>query len=186
MPNWVDNTLIVSGNPDLVATFATDVRSNESPLDFNKILPYPDPYRALDDASPDTGYNAGGYDWCCDTWGTKCPADAVECDASDDHRLIYIFLSAWSAPTGIIKHLARNYPDLAFELVSDSAMGWRYISIAHDGQFKENTTDINVITNVKASTQSASFHFTHAHYTGYWIFTPVKLSGAFLIGGRER
>ncbi|HMF32474.1 MAG TPA: hypothetical protein VKK79_13715 [Candidatus Lokiarchaeia archaeon] len=142
MPNWVDNTLIVSGNPDLVAAFATDVRSGESCFDFNKILPYPDCYRELDDVSPDAGYNAGGYEWCLDSWGTKWPADLVECDDSNNHRLTYIFLTAWSPPTGIVKHLAQHYPDLSFDLVTtDSSMGWRYMLTARDGQFQEKTIE---------------------------------------------
>jgi hypothetical protein len=142
MPNWVDNDLIVSGDPDILANFAKDVCSTESCFDFEKILPYPDNYRELDELSPDSGYNSGGHDWCMDNWGTKLPADEVDCDDSNNYRLNYIFITAWSPPTPIIKYLAQQYPDLTFELkTTDPSMGWHYTLTAHNGQFEENTTE---------------------------------------------
>ncbi len=116
MPNWVDNTLIVSGDPKCSGQFVKFVSSEESCFDFNKILPYPDSYQELDNISPDAGYNAGGHDWFMDNWGTKLPADEVECNVIDQHHINYIFITGWSPPTGIIKHLALQYPDLSFNL----------------------------------------------------------------------
>jgi hypothetical protein len=66
----------------------------------------------------------------------------VERDDIDDGRLIYIFLTAWSPPSGIVKHLAQHYPELSFDLETiDSDMGWRYTLTARGGQFEEASAD---------------------------------------------
>jgi len=84
MPNWCSNDLYVYGPKKDRESFANFMESEESFFDFNQILPYPDVYAKADKAckeytdqhgySPDRpkdGYNHGGYEWSCSTWGTK-------------------------------------------------------------------------------------------------------------------
>ena len=117
MPNWCENELTISG-PDVqkvLNAIRSEAHDDEDArlLDFDKIIPYPEPYRALDqraheyqeklraidkndpdqqsklealaaeyDAEPGApwikdGFNSGGYEWCCDQWGTKWNATHV-------------------------------------------------------------------------------------------------------------
>ena len=66
------------------------------------------------------GYNCGGYEWCCDNWGTKwnfCdPCLVVEDLDEEDGYLFYEFATAWSPPVPVIKKMGEKFPQLIFEL----------------------------------------------------------------------
>jgi hypothetical protein len=54
------------------------------------------------EARPRDGYNSGGYEWCCTTWGYKWPASDIEVRESPD-TLSYQFQTLWRPPTFVIK-----------------------------------------------------------------------------------
>lgn len=110
-------------------------------FDFDAIIPYPDPYKTMDDemracgsffdASPaakakrelykhkwghtNDGFNSGGYEWCRANWGTKWGAYDVKLVEYGRMDLV-LFQTAWSPPTPVIKAAAAKFPAVRFEL----------------------------------------------------------------------
>ena len=132
MPNWCYNRLEIDGPKDRLEAFEELVRTENNEFDFNAIIPYPAPYKQMDEEYPsgrdpeyasklaaykekwntDTdGYNYGGYDWCWDNWGTKWNASDVFWE-DDPNRLSVIFHTAWSPPSNVIRTIIEKFPDL--------------------------------------------------------------------------
>ena len=69
---------------------------------------------------PSDGFNKGGYNWCCDNWGTKWGfCEAIVADYSvdkEDGEIFYEFDSAWSPPVPVIVKMAEMFPTLTFDL----------------------------------------------------------------------
>ena len=144
MPNWCNNELIISGNKKDVEEFCEKIRGDDTVLDFNKIIPYPEHFAKADaeadkardeglkkDSEIKDGYNSGGYEWCCDNWGTKWNA----CDVTfedrlniDDYNEIDIdFRTAWDPPLPIIKNIIELFPKLSFDFE------WNEYAMHHRG-----------------------------------------------------
>src|SRR5688572_17984410 len=137
MPNHCENDLYLRGDAADIAAVLAHMGADQEPVkfDFNALIPYPDPFKAMDDErelAPDyplpddperaaklaaikefttayqmkwgtssDGYNSGGYDWCCENWGTKWNAyDIVRRDY--DGRVCITFQTAWAPPRPII------------------------------------------------------------------------------------
>ena len=62
------------------------------------------------------GYNSGGYEWCCEHWGTKWPASQIVIEtAPDEPRSAVIhFDTAWCPPLPVIRALAERFPNHAY------------------------------------------------------------------------
>ena len=125
MPNWCNNTMHVSGDPDKVAKFVGDHTAvefdaegtpiGETVLDFNAVVPMPEHLKNTKAPSDDGSEN--WYDWSVANWGTKWGA----CDADHDYKkgstnVIYHFDSAWSPPVDWYEKAIEAYPDLDFDL----------------------------------------------------------------------
>lgn len=136
MPNWCNNVLVVEGTKKDRDNFVKDVKSENTTLDFEKIIPYQDfldkkksewnklskdeKKKWIDKDFTDDGFqmwafNNGGYNWCVDNWGTKWNADVGDA-REDNDKLIYVFVTAWSSPEPIVKTLIEKYPNLSFYL----------------------------------------------------------------------
>lgn len=127
MPNHCVNELIVSGSTDEKARFLKMVGEN---LDFDRIIPYPEEFKKLDEAAeafdkqegipyangrPKDGFNSGGYEWCVANWGTKWGSYNVE--FSDGfYGTRFRFQTAWSPPIPVFRKLCEMFPLLGFEL----------------------------------------------------------------------
>jgi len=61
------------------------------------------------------GFNQGGYEWCCDNWGTKWPSRESELEEKPG-CLIYSFETAWNPPTPVIVTASLAFPELDFIL----------------------------------------------------------------------
>lgn len=151
MPNWVENSLVITGNKKDLKKLQELMGDN---FDFNAISPYPRKFRKMDEKwkkmmkkiekyreivrgecseeekqrlsrrieklsdwlwSHEDGYNSGGYEWCCENWGTKWPASGVEKEEFDS-VVHYYFETAWSPPITLISKLSKKFPKLKFEL----------------------------------------------------------------------
>ncbi len=63
------------------------------------------------------GYNSGGYEWCCDHWGTKWNATRPVLTLHQEPMKAFIeFDTAWSPPLPVIEKLAEMFPDHEFTL----------------------------------------------------------------------
>jgi len=117
MPNWVMCDLVVTGPRKELDEFkdfikGTNEEGDEKVFDFNKVIPYPEEFKQPD---LDTGFNNGGYEWCCKNWGTKWNTSDADLNERDD-ELIYTFDTAWSPPNPVIHKLGDLFPKLNFNL----------------------------------------------------------------------
>lgn len=113
-----DDTEEATAMEQLMALMKTD----EHPFDFNVLIPYParfaepDSARAKEEAAgvkwsdlPMDGYNRGGYEWCCEHWGTKWNAYDISADSES-----IMFCTAWRTPWPIWAAIAERFPSLEF------------------------------------------------------------------------
>ena len=138
MPNWCECDLTIEGPRDVLEKFLCEVASEASLFDFDRIVPYPDPFRELDRLAaewdktppeertrprPTDGFNQGGYEWCVEHWGTKWPARWVNLDRDEwpddeesDGRVSFSFSTAWSPPCPVVERAAERFPEFRFAL----------------------------------------------------------------------
>jgi hypothetical protein len=131
MPNWCHNRLQIIGRHNEIDLCLRSIKGKNGAFDFNTLIPYPEEYASLDRAAkkwrednldnpddpkklfegPKDGYNSGGYDWCCEHWGTKWNA----CDPEVDyiHSELH-FDTAWGPPWPVLSELSKKFPVLEF------------------------------------------------------------------------
>lgn len=131
MPNFCENDLYIHGDAARVNELLElmGVNKDAPEFDFNKVLPYPENFKKLDDEERElgyeafhkkygprarNGYNAGGYEWCSATWGTKWNAHQVV--RRDYGGVCVSFQTAWSPPKPVISALHKLFPDLTLSL----------------------------------------------------------------------
>lgn len=146
MPNWCESDLVVSGPKEAVKAFreAVFTKGKDSPhddsyFDFNKIMPYPEKFKDLDqiradwraansnpdgslkdgitfDMMPHDGYNCGGYEWCLRNWGTKWPAgDFQNVDfelGAKTAKYKISYNTPWGPPIPILLEASRQHPEI--------------------------------------------------------------------------
>lgn len=148
MPNHISNRIQFKASEDdwkkeeeAFAQLQALMKTEDSPFDFNVLIPYPEPYKSLDEARnqaekqleglskeeywqrqkqlPKDGYNQGGYDWCHQNWGTKWNAYEIGIDYDG-----ISFQTAWSTPLPIWVEISKRFPDLRIEVeYADEDMG---------------------------------------------------------------
>ena len=120
MPNWVTNTLTITGDAQLLATIADTVKAGDSPDDdaeagapisFQRIIPRPGEA------------DADWYDWNVNHWGTKWDACRPETEHSDD-ALVYRFDTAWAPPMPVVAALSTAHPAATVSLDYEEEQGW--------------------------------------------------------------
>lgn len=133
MPNHISNIVRVKDEDDYkkeeeaFEQMQALMKTEDSLFDFNALIPYPDPYKSLDDAFHKAqeeaggdwskvmhlkdGYNQGGYEWCCNHWGTKWNAYEIAVDYDT-----ISFQTAWSTPHPIFEELSKRMPGVTIEV----------------------------------------------------------------------
>lgn len=158
MPNWVENELEVTGPPGKLLEFKEKARGKPhgygedgevKALCEDNFIPYPERFRELDrvthgyeQAHPDDwqgrpkdGFNQGGYEWCCENWGTKWGFCHVELAEEAPGRLFYTFDTAWSPPEPLIRRMGTMFPELTFELTYyEAGMGFQGSLVIENGE----------------------------------------------------
>ena len=146
MPNWVFNTMNVTGEPDDVKTF---IQEMATPIPAHI---YPEGSYIAEDkkwATTETvfsfwnaiaptdleSYFTGDtwYGWNIANWGVKWDAKIDE-NSTDDldfsvyadgtGAVTYRFDTAWSTPTEVFRALAKKYPHLEFDIEYEEEQGW--------------------------------------------------------------
>lgn len=128
MPNHVSNRITVKSSSDdwkaeeaALEQIKVLMKTEDSPFDFNVLIPYPERFESLDDARaaaekqpgvkwvdlPKDGYNQGGYEWCIANWGTKWNAY----DIGFGYDSI-TFNTAWNTPRPIWLAISKHIPDV--------------------------------------------------------------------------
>lgn len=129
MPNHVSNRLQFKSfskddwkkEDDAFKQLESLMKTDDSPFDFNVLIPYPDNFKVLDDKRRELektvglheafkvkdGYNSGGYEWCIANWGTKWNAY----DIGFDYEAVY-FQTAWATPLPIWVEISKRFPEL--------------------------------------------------------------------------
>ncbi len=98
MPMWCRNILFLSGDEKEIKQMFKNIKSEESLIDFNKILPIPD------------NQKENWYKWCFKNWSTKW-------NASRCHKIKYNIVTydtAYGPPEKVLKELSKQYPTLNF------------------------------------------------------------------------
>ncbi len=144
MPNWCEDTLRITGSATERRRFL--LRAGAT-LDFNKWKPYPEEYRLADEAAhewekqnpgfnwsdrPIDGFNQGGYEWCCENWGTKWNVESSRFDVQQ-RSVKCVFDTAWSPPLPVVQAMSQEFPTLKFVLTysEKSSLGtgrWEFVN----------------------------------------------------------
>ncbi len=139
MPNYCECFLhfYVSDKSSVDDVLAA-MKNGDRIFDFDKLIPYPAKWKKADEAyhewekgwakhpsgpgayedyckthpRPDDGYNHGGYEWCCENWGTKWNAGDVKIVEKDEGAAVISFETAWAPPLPVIDKLAAMFPDI--------------------------------------------------------------------------
>ena len=144
MPNHCETDMYIRGAKEDVDAFAKWIEEIEGEI-CRALIPYPEPYKTMDEearafsffggeqdkekrqAAEDAykakyghtkdGYNSGGYNWCCEAWGTKWGIYDAEFTPETRRGALLSFKSAWSPPsTAVFRALSEKFPNLTFEL----------------------------------------------------------------------
>jgi len=152
MPNWCNNTLEVSGED--MSLFNEDVKSSDSELSFNNLIPIPENLDMEKDELKkilseeqfkkilfDNNGKIDWYSFCCNNWGSKWDASDVDKEEMDD-LIVYRFQTAWSPPEEWLTTISKRY-NCHFELTSyeDGNDFWFHMEI-EDGEiiYKDTMT----------------------------------------------
>jgi len=144
MPNWVYNTITISGDVEAVKGAVEHLEGRNGVIDFNSIVPMPKIIRRancgskevdgvrvrtwfLDDEGnarhptpeerkelDDIGYD-NWYYWSIANWGTKWNAAESALVINNPEYAVYKFETAWSPPEPFIGALRLAYPELEIE-----------------------------------------------------------------------
>lgn len=138
MPNHVDHDMVVSGPAADLEKFEGGLKDANKILDANRFIPYPKEFADADAEHTRVekeqgweaacqikdGFNNGGYEWCCQHWGTKWGIyKAVRLSKLPSKfrkpktgYLAFTFQSAWSPASAIILAMSEQFPTLKFEV----------------------------------------------------------------------
>lgn len=159
MPNWCSSDLTLSGPQSAIDDVLGFIGARDDPprFDFNRIIPYPAKYAAMDadwkwsmsaeeqaayaakyDGATGNGYNEGGYEWCTDHWGTKWNVDE---GVTLTGPCALTFDTAWSPPIPVIRALGERFPNVTFTLLYyEAGMGFKGAFVMCGGQEVTNMT----------------------------------------------
>ena len=112
MPNYCENSLTITANPETLDRIKSFVSGEERVFDFDRIVPMPAGVytESVGPEEEKTYGNANWYDWCCKHWDTKWNSEDAEV-FNDESSLVYKYLTAWSPSEAVIEELAWLFPD---------------------------------------------------------------------------
>jgi len=167
MPNWCQNTLVVTGvNKELTRfkiaaqadqihedTFSKEKTRYQSALSFQELLPMP--VELVHTTSPSKKPNKAlikkygadnWYDWHNNNWGCKWDIDATL--LNETKRLEYQFDSPWSPPVEGITAVSKLFPKLTFTLeFAEPGMGFAGRAVCKNGKLTEVGLPLEEVTD---------------------------------------
>jgi hypothetical protein len=133
MPNWAQNSLVITGPTSLIDAVECAISSERSPVDFETIAPMPVNVDEIVARSRENSQSPEGfeflrdvpawYEWSVDNWGTKWNARADTCDdpqrrdnADGSTTWSVTFDTAWSPPVPWVQKIAERFPQFSISL----------------------------------------------------------------------
>jgi hypothetical protein len=156
MPNWVYNSLLIEGEPEVVArireqvsapyetqhldwqTNEVRVEKVEQPFSFWNIIKPTDLDAYHDKPNGKQDGHDHWYNWNLRNWGVKWDAKSAEIH-EDDGSLCYTFETPWGVPACVLLELSRQHPTARIELEYEEENGWGGTVIFDNGT--EETTE---------------------------------------------
>jgi hypothetical protein len=114
MPNWCYNEVTIDGFTSHLKEFADKAAANNEREDLSLLrafIPMPEEFTTME------GYNNGGYEWACNTWGTKWAESSIDMTANrfgNTGQVIYQFESPWHPPIIGYDKISKMFPYLTF------------------------------------------------------------------------
>lgn len=122
MPNWVDNTLIVTGDEADVKAFVE--RAAQPTTQFGEERQSDLSFWNFIQPEDMTEYQLGWYEWNLKHWGCKWDAGSVDVPDRSDGFVQYTFDTPWGPPVEFYQTIVAQYPDLDFNLRYLEEQGW--------------------------------------------------------------
>ena len=145
MPNWVFNTMSVTGSPEALADFKKKANAREREISYwNFVTP---PQEALDSGeyeatngwSKENGHEGdtpnNWYNFNNREWGTKWDCSSAEIVTEDEGEITYSWTSPWSPPIPVFEAMAKQHPKLAFDFEWEEEQGWGGAARGSNGFF---------------------------------------------------
>jgi hypothetical protein len=160
MPNWVSNTLSITGSAEDIADFKEKASQpkttlwdgkeeiDEAVLSFMNFIAPPQDALASGEYYGTHGWSEGKevgrtpnnwYEFNSREWGTKWDASDEELTDESEMYLSYSFQTAWAPPTPVFQAMAEQHPTLVFEIHCVEEQGWGVDYEGRDGEL--TTTD---------------------------------------------
>ena len=166
MPNWVDNSLTVSGSDERVSAFVkqagtthiakyTDFSTGEFAMKeeqvetefsfWNFVRPddsildqyWGDEPRKTSLADAMRHDTNHWYDWNIRNWGCKWDASEVDVPEKSDGYVQYTFQTPWGPPEEFFTAITEQFPDLTFCLEYIEEQGWGGELTGVDGEVSQ-------------------------------------------------
>lgn len=161
MPNWVYNSLVITGEADVIAKIKEQVSAPyetqhfdfvsgtskpakvEQPFSFWNIIKPTDIGAYHDKADGDQSGRDHWYNWNLRNWGVKWDASDVDDSGEEDATtLVYTFSTPWGIPNEAMLALSEQYPTASLELEFEEETGWGG-TIVYDNGCEETTEEYN-------------------------------------------
>jgi hypothetical protein len=147
MPNWCQNELEITGPRESLERFKKAAKGLDEaggllPFSFQALHPMPLELLGKDCAS---GTMPDWWNWRVENWGTKWNLGKdVEWDDfnSHDDSATISFDTAWGPPEALILKVAKDFPDLTFNLsYAESGMDFSGTLCAHGDEVTTTSGD---------------------------------------------
>lgn len=129
MPNWVDNTLRISGAKSDLEKVRAQLENGLDEGNFLWNIIHPREEEMADYKSV-IGWNGksiddptGWYEWNRSHWGTKWDVEDISV-VQDEEGVCYYFNTAWSPPTVAMVTLSEQFPEIELSLRFIEEQGW--------------------------------------------------------------
>jgi len=157
MPNHCETDINISGPKAILNEIVKKYFNENGELNCDAVIPYPSEYKELDEIAkawdiqnrdnpdadlskkPADGFNQGGYEWCCENWGTKWGTYEGQEIIKGVSSISFSFCSAWSPPIPVVNKLAQMYPQVCFKMKSyDGGGGYKWELVYENGEITKD------------------------------------------------
>ena len=122
MPNWVSNSVRVTGNKEDLQRFAE--QAGQTTTQFGEERERHLSFWNFVEPSDLEHYKEHWYEWNMENWGVTWDASDVYFETWSDNELAYDFETPWSVPESAFRAMSFQYPELVFRFRFLEEQGW--------------------------------------------------------------